>query len=80
MVNWLAYFVSAIGNENGDLNISAGGLLQVLLWVLFGVELVFSVVVMGVLRDRRSESWAKGDDIIDFEGWNEFENDHIIVF
>jgi hypothetical protein len=77
-VHGIVYVVSNVGN--GDLNVTAGGLLQVLLWVVFGVETVFSIVVMGVLRDERGGRAADEGRIMGVERqWQEFEDDHIIV-
>ena len=78
MVNELVYVVGTIGG--GDMNVTAGGLLQVLLWSVFGVETVFSVVVVGVLRDERDERAGDGGRRLDFGGrWKKFEDDHIIT-
>jgi hypothetical protein len=86
VVNGMVYVVTVIGSGNGggggdgDINISAGGLLQVLMWVVFGIEAVFGLVVMGALRDGRGGRGGNGDRRIDFErGWKEFEDEHIIV-
>lgn len=84
VVNGMVYVVTLIGSGNGggdgDINISAGGLLQVLLWVVFGIEAVFGLVVMSALRDGRGGRGGNGDRRIDFErGWKEFEDEHIIV-
>lgn len=75
-MNGLVYAVTALGNGSGagggggDVNISAGGLLQVLLRVVFGAEVVFSVVTMGVLMDERRADFERVR--------NEFEDEHII--
>jgi hypothetical protein len=77
-VNGLVYIVSNAGN--GDLNVTAGGLLQALLWVVFGLEVVFSVAVMWNVRDGMGGGDDEGDRTVGFErGWNNFEDDHIII-
>jgi hypothetical protein len=78
MVDELVYVVGAFGD--GDLNVMAGGWLQVLLWVIFGIEVVFSGVTMGVLRNGRGRRADGGSRRLDFvRGWKEFEDEHIIV-
>jgi len=77
-VNGLVYIVSNAGD--GDLNATAGGLLQVLLWVVFGVEVGFSLALMWCLRDGMGGWDDEGVRGVDFErGWNQFEDDHIII-
>jgi hypothetical protein len=76
MVNGVVYVVSTVGD--GSMNITAGGLLQVLLWVIAGVSVVFSAVITGILRDGRDNDGGKR---VDFEkSWKDFEDEHIIIF
>lgn len=78
MVNGVVYVVSMVGD--GSMNVTTGGLLQVLLWIIAGVSAVFSVAVMGMLSDARAGEATEGGRRIDFErGWREFEDEHIIV-
>jgi hypothetical protein len=79
MVNGLQYVLGTSGNRN--MNVTAGGVLQVLLWLIAGISGIFSMAVMGILRHASGGDGAEGDRRIDFErGWSEFEDDHIIIF
>lgn len=78
MVNGFQDVVSAVAD--GNMRVTAGHLSQVLLWVLAGVSVVFSLVIMRVLKDGRAESDAEGDRRVGFQrDWRNFEDDHIII-
>jgi hypothetical protein len=79
MVNGLQYVLGTSGN--GNMNMTTGGLLQVLLWVIAWISVIFSMAVVGILRRASGGDDAEGDRRIGFErGWSEFEDDHIFTF